>query len=47
MGQYGFTLKKTPPGVYPLLAIIGAALGGVVYYTTHMIQNPDNVFDKR
>jgi hypothetical protein len=42
MGQYGFTLKKTPPGVYPLVAIVGAALGGVGYFLYHSLFNPDN-----
>jgi NADH dehydrogenase (ubiquinone) 1 alpha subcomplex subunit 4 len=46
MGKYGFSLKKTPPGVYPLLAVVGAAIGGAGYFCFHTIRNPENVFSR-
>ncbi|KAJ3308197.1 hypothetical protein HDV04_001617 [Boothiomyces sp. JEL0838] len=47
MGKYGFALKKTPPGIVPLLAVIGAGMGGMCYYLVHMGTNPENVFDRK
>ncbi|KAJ3324919.1 hypothetical protein HDV06_005507 [Boothiomyces sp. JEL0866] len=46
MGKYGFSLKKTPPGIWPLFGVIGAGLGGMVYFLVHMGLNPENVFDR-
>lgn len=47
MGKYGLSLRKAPPGVYPILGFIGIAVGGCAYFCAHTISNPDNVFDRK
>ncbi|KAI8894284.1 hypothetical protein BC833DRAFT_605487 [Globomyces pollinis-pini] len=47
MGKYGLTPSKIPTGVYPIFGFVAFACAAGGYYCAHMIQNPDNVFDKK
>ncbi|KAI8893263.1 hypothetical protein BC833DRAFT_531999 [Globomyces pollinis-pini] len=47
MGKYGLSPSKIPVGVYPIGVFIGFACAVGGYYCYHIIQNPDNVFDRK
>ncbi|KAI8926823.1 hypothetical protein BC831DRAFT_455123 [Entophlyctis helioformis] len=42
-----FTLKTIPTPVYPLLAVLGFAVGGATFFVGHLARHPDNVWAKK
>ena len=40
-------LSKIPVPVYPLLAVMGGALGGLGYVINHQLRHPDIVWARR
>jgi hypothetical protein len=40
-------LAKIPVPVYPLLAVMGGAIGGLAFFGYHKIQHPDLVWARK
>ncbi|KAI8900184.1 hypothetical protein BC833DRAFT_523818 [Globomyces pollinis-pini] len=41
-----FHIKKVPVGIYPLLGIIGFAVGGASYFAYHSLSGPEILLRK-
>jgi hypothetical protein len=36
-----FSIRKMPPAVYPLMAVVGVAVGGASYFALYNLRGPD------